>query len=64
MKTLRIKFPHNEEQELEFGKPVVLLGANGAGKSTILKTISGLLRPRSGIIDYEGQKINGMALLG
>lgn len=30
MKTLRIKFPHNEEQELEFGKPVVLLGANGA----------------------------------
>ncbi len=33
MKTLRIKFPHNEEQELEFGKPVVLLGANGAGKT-------------------------------
>lgn len=33
METLKIKFPHNEEEEFEFGKPVVLLGANGAGKT-------------------------------
>ncbi|MCT3348978.1 ABC transporter ATP-binding protein [Lacticaseibacillus paracasei] len=46
---------------VQTGEIVALIGANGAGKSTILKTISGLLRQRSGIIDYEGQKINGMA---
>lgn len=46
---------------VQTGEIVALIGANGAGKSTILKTIFGLLRPRSGIIDYEGQKINGMA---
>ena len=39
---------------VQTGEIVALIGANGAGKSTILKTISGLLRPRSGIIDYEG----------
>lgn len=33
METIKIKFPNNEEIELEFGKPVVLLGANGAGKT-------------------------------
>ena len=33
MGTLKLKFPHNEEQEFEFGKPIVLLGANGAGKT-------------------------------
>ena len=33
MGTLKIKFPHSEEYEFEAGKPVVLLGANGAGKT-------------------------------
>ncbi len=37
---------------------VSLLGANGAGKSTILKTISSLLRPRSGSIIFEGERID------
>ncbi|VTU46373.1 LIV-I protein F (plasmid) [Variovorax sp. SRS16] len=36
---------------------VALLGANGAGKSTILKSISNLLRPRSGAISFEGERI-------
>jgi len=38
---------------------VSLLGANGAGKSTTLRTISGLLTPRSGEITFMGEKING-----
>jgi branched-chain amino acid transport system ATP-binding protein len=39
---------------------VSLLGANGAGKSTTLRTISGLLSPRSGEILFMGEKINGL----
>jgi branched-chain amino acid transport system ATP-binding protein len=39
------------------GEVVTLIGANGAGKSTTLKTISGLLRPRSGSIRFDGQEI-------
>jgi len=40
------------------GTIVALLGANGAGKSTTLKTISGLLRPASGEIFYRGESIS------
>ena len=36
---------------------VSLIGANGAGKSTILRTISGLIKPASGTLTYEGQNI-------
>jgi len=39
------------------GELVALIGSNGAGKSTTLKTISGLLRARQGAIFYEGQEI-------
>ncbi len=39
---------------------VTLIGANGAGKSTILNTIAGLLRPRSGRIQFEGKTINSV----
>ncbi|HXG39887.1 MAG TPA: ABC transporter ATP-binding protein [Candidatus Limnocylindrales bacterium] len=41
------------------GEIVTLIGANGAGKSTTLKTISGLLRPRSGTIRFAGERIDG-----
>jgi branched-chain amino acid transport system ATP-binding protein len=41
------------------GELVCLLGANGAGKSTTLRTISGLLRPTAGRIVYDGQPIAG-----
>jgi branched-chain amino acid transport system ATP-binding protein len=43
------------------GEIVTLIGANGAGKSTTLKCISGLLRARSGVIRYEGEPIQGLA---
>ncbi|MFU2013740.1 ABC transporter ATP-binding protein [Peribacillus butanolivorans] len=43
------------------GEIVTLIGANGAGKSTMLKTISGLLKPKQGKIMYEGQSIGGKA---
>jgi branched-chain amino acid transport system ATP-binding protein len=41
------------------GEIVTLIGANGAGKSTILKTISGLLKPKQGDITFEGESISG-----
>ena len=42
------------------GEIVTLIGANGAGKSTTLRTISGLLKPRTGQISFEGKNIAGM----
>jgi len=47
--------------EVNVGEIVTLIGANGAGKSTILRTISGLLKPKTGTISFEGQSIAGMA---
>jgi branched-chain amino acid transport system ATP-binding protein len=43
---------------VEPGEVVALLGANGAGKSTTLRTISGLIRPRSGSIHFAGERID------
>ena len=43
--------------EVQEGEIVALIGANGAGKSTILKTVSGLMHPRSGKIEFMGQDI-------
>ena len=43
---------------VEKGEIVTLLGANGAGKSTTLRTISGLIRPTSGEIWFDGQRID------
>jgi branched-chain amino acid transport system ATP-binding protein len=40
---------------------LVLVGANGAGKSTILKTISGLLTPRKGSIEFDGVRLDQLA---
>ena len=42
------------------GEIVTLIGSNGAGKSTTLRTISGLLRPRHGEVIFKGKKINGI----
>ena len=47
--------------EVDKGEIVCLIGSNGAGKSTTLKTISGLLQPRQGEVRLEGQRISGLA---
>jgi branched-chain amino acid transport system ATP-binding protein len=46
---------------VEQGEIVTLLGANGAGKSTTLRTISGLVRVQSGTIHFAGQPITGLS---
>jgi branched-chain amino acid transport system ATP-binding protein len=46
--------------EVDAGEIVTLIGANGAGKSTTLKTISGLLRPRAGEVWFDGQRVDSL----
>lgn len=52
---------HNISFSVEEGEIVTLIGANGAGKTTILKTISGLIQPTKGEIQYLGNSIEKMA---
>ena len=47
--------------EVFHGEIVALIGANGAGKSTTIKTISGILRPLSGSISFEGEQIHNLS---
>ena len=47
--------------ELEAGTVTCLIGPNGAGKSTVLKTISGLLRPRMGTVTFRDRKLNKLS---
>ena len=46
--------------EVNEGEVVTLIGANGAGKSTVLNTVSGLLHPRAGSIEFEGADLKGV----
>ena len=46
--------------EVNEGEIVTLIGANGAGKSTTLNTVAGLLKPRAGSIEFEGESLVGM----
>ena len=46
--------------DVQQGDIVTILGANGAGKSTILKTISGVMDPEKGTIEFQGQRIDRM----
>ncbi len=47
--------------EVNEGEVVTLIGANGAGKSTILNTVSGLLHPKTGSVVFEGRDLKGVA---
>ncbi len=57
----KIKALHGVSVSVNAGEVVTLIGANGAGKSTFLKAISGLLRPSSGEIHFDGKRIDRMA---
>lgn len=46
---------------VERGKIITLIGNNGAGKTTTLKTVSGLLKPSAGSIEFDGKSITGLA---
>lgn len=46
--------------EIKAGEIVTLIGANGAGKSTVLNTLSGLIKPDAGSIVFSGENIAGM----
>jgi len=56
----RIQAIHDMSFSVESGEVVTLIGANGAGKSTTMKTISGLLNPSAGSILFEGEDITRM----
>ena len=56
----KIKALHGVSLEVLEGQLVCILGANGAGKSTILKTISGLVEPEYGTIHFNGKRIDRM----
>ncbi|MDP7716841.1 MAG: ABC transporter ATP-binding protein [Candidatus Marinimicrobia bacterium] len=56
----KIKALHGVSLEVPHGKLVCILGANGAGKTTILKTVSGILEPETGEIHFNQQRIDGM----
>ena len=45
--------------QVQRGQIATVLGSNGAGKSTILKTISGIIDPRRGTIEFKGESIAG-----
>jgi branched-chain amino acid transport system ATP-binding protein len=47
--------------EVQRGEVVTLIGANGAGKTTTLKTISGLLHPRRGKVEFDGKDVSTVA---
>lgn len=51
---------HDVSFEVAQGEIVTLIGANGAGKSTILKTISGLLKPKSGKAEFLGKNLHSI----
>ena len=44
---------------LNHGETVALIGANGAGKSSILRTITGLAKPVKGSVTFEGERVDG-----
>jgi branched-chain amino acid transport system ATP-binding protein len=52
---------HGVSIDVQAGEVVGLLGRNGVGKSTTLKTVMGLVRPSEGTVTFEGRQIGGMA---
>ncbi len=57
----KIKVLHDVSLEVKEGEIVALLGANGAGKSTFLKTVSGLVRATKGTVVFMGKRVENLA---
>src|SRR4051812_48609542 len=55
----RTEVLHDVSLAVQEGELVALIGANGAGKTTVLRTISGLLAPTAGTILFRGEPIHG-----
>ena len=55
----QIKAVKGVDIEVKQGELVCLIGANGAGKTTVLKALSGMLAPSQGEILFEGERITG-----
>ncbi|MEO6079977.1 MAG: ABC transporter ATP-binding protein [Steroidobacteraceae bacterium] len=55
-----IRALHGISLTVDAGSIVTLIGSNGAGKSTTLRTVCGLIRPQSGTITYNGERIDGL----
>ena len=56
----RIRALHGVSLVVHEGELVTLLGSNGAGKTTMMRAISGLRRPTSGSVWFDGQEITGV----
>ena len=66
IKSLNVRFGgiqavNDISMDVKKGKIVTLIGANGAGKSTILRTVSGIVKPEHGEILFEGENILGLS---
>lgn len=56
----KVEVLHGISLEVPAGKLVTLIGSNGAGKTTTMRSISGMLKPKSGIISLDGKNITGL----
>lgn len=52
-----VEVMHNVALSVDRGQIVSIIGSNGAGKSTLLNTISGIIKPKAGLIEFEGEKL-------
>jgi branched-chain amino acid transport system ATP-binding protein len=57
----RIRVLKGVSLQIESGEIVTLIGANGAGKTALMKTISGLISPSSGSMEFEGKRLNPLS---
>src|SRR5215813_86382 len=66
VKSLRVHYGtveavHGVSFQVNAGEMISLIGANGAGKSTILRSLTGLVQPSAGDIRFEGRSLRGLA---